>query len=166
MIRFYSFLLILIILGCRTETEPIDLKFAGDWETAEGPYVIFKSSSDLESQFKRGETGGFEFGVKNDPKPLTGNYSVNKNVAELTAQSQILGDDAATILKFENHIDSLKMIYIEIKAKQFSILIDVKNNYAKTIRGDEIKEMKLTDSEAPSHLLVYYELTKLVFKKN
>jgi len=57
----------------------------------------------------------------------------------------------------------LKMIFIEIQAKQFSILVDVKRNYAKTIRGKEIKELKLTDTEAPSHLFVYYELTKLAF---
>ncbi|MBM4176430.1 MAG: hypothetical protein FJ213_09710, partial [Ignavibacteria bacterium] len=77
--RIYSFLIVLIILGCRTETEPIEMKFAGDWKTDEGPYVIFKTNTNTKSKFKGGESGTFEFGVRNDPEPLTGNYLVLKN---------------------------------------------------------------------------------------
>ncbi len=152
--KVFALMLFLLIVGCKSNHKPVNINFVGNWVTQEGPYISFNHNEE------------FKFGVKNDPKPLIGKYTISGDIAELTAQSKILDDDAATILKFQNQTDSLKLVYIEIQAKKFSILVDVQKNYAKTIRGDEIKEMKLTDSEAPSHLLVYYELTKLVFKKN
>jgi len=152
--KFLALLLILMIAGCKSSDEPIAVNFVGKWTAQEGPYVSFNPNEE------------FEFGVKNDPKPLVGKYSVRGDLAKLTAESEILGDDAITILKFQNHTDSLKLVYVEIQAKKFSVLVDVKNNYAKTVRGNEIKEIKLTDPEAPDHLFAYYELTRLVFKKS
>lgn len=152
--KFLALLLILIIVGCKSSNEPIAVNFIGKWTAEEGPYVSFNQNEE------------FKFGVKNDPKPLAGRYTVSGNLAELTAQSKILGDEAITTLIFQNYTDSLKLIYVELKAKKFSVLVDVQGNYAKTVRGDEIKEIKLTDPEAPDHLFAYYELTRLVFRKS
>lgn len=164
--KVFALMLFSLIIGCKSNNKPVDINFVGNWVTPEGPYVIFRSNNEPASVANIKEAGRFEFGVKNDPKPLIGKYTISGDIAELTAQSKILDDEATTILKFQNQTDSLKLVYIKILAKQFSILVDVKNNYAKTIRGDEIKEMKLTDPDAPSHLFVYYELTRLVFKKS
>jgi hypothetical protein len=164
--KVLALMLFSLIIGCKSNNKPVNINFVGDWVTQEGPYVIFKSNNEPARVTNINEAGRFEFGVNNDPKPLIGKYTISGDIAELTAQSIILDDEATTMLKFQNQTDSLKLVYIEIQAKQFSILVDVKNNYAKTIRGDEIKEMKLTDPEAPSQLFIYYELTKLTFKKN
>lgn len=163
--RFCLLLLLVIIAGCKVGNDPVRNNIVGTWTTQEGPYVVFKSDNQPASSTNINEAGKFEFGVKNDPKPLLGSYTVRGNLAELTAESEILGDNTTTILKFQNHTDSLKLVYIEIQAKKFSVLVDVQNNYARTARGDEIKELKLTEPEAPSHLFVYYELTRLGFKK-
>lgn len=141
--------LIIAFISCSKED------FSGRWTAKEGPYVLLKTN------FK------FEFGIPNDPKPLSGDYKIKDGLAELVGKSKIVGEEGISTLRFEKiSKDELKLIYINIKSKRFEMELDIKSDYGMTNINKEKVEYKMSDSIAQNIFGVYYWLTQIKFKKS
>lgn len=128
-------------------------KIEGIYSTEGGPYFHFKKNN------------RFEFGIPNDPNPLNGNFLIENEKIELTANSIMLGSYATTHFKCHLSGDTLFIDKLHISHPRFEILIDKENNYAKTIRDSVIEEFKLDSQEAESELFIYYNLINDKFIK-
>lgn len=128
-------------------------KIEGIYSTDGGPYFYFKKNN------------RFEFGIPNDPNPLNGNFLLENDKLELTANSIMLGSYATT--HFTCHLigDTLFIDKLHISHPRFEILIDKPNNFAKTIRDSVVSEFKLDSHEAESELFIYYKLINDKFIK-
>lgn len=128
-------------------------KIEGIYSSEGGPYFYFKKNN------------RFEFGIPDDPNPLKGNFLIENDKLELTANSIMLGSYATSHFTCHLSGDTLLIDKLHISHPRFEILIDKPNNLAKTIRDSVVSEFNLDSQEAESELFIYYKLINDKFIK-